>query len=155
MTETVSASAARFLVIGCGNTLRGDDAAGCVAAERVAIARPDVTVLLRHQLTPELAEPVSRAQAVVFLDASAETAPGHVTITRLQPATSADPGVTHHVRPAVLLALAAFLYNNAPTATLITVGASSFAFGAPLSPQVEAALPQMVAAAMAALVAAA
>ena len=64
---------ARALVIGYGNTLRADDGLGPAVAERLGSewADEDVGVLSCQLLTPELAEPVSRAEIVVFIDAAA------------------------------------------------------------------------------------
>ena len=63
-----------------GNPLRGDDGVGWRVAEAVAAALPDAVadVLTVHQLTPELAEPISRAERVIFIDAAAEGKPGAV-----------------------------------------------------------------------------
>ncbi len=66
-------SAARgVLVIGYGNTLRGDDGVGQLVA--VAVSKwqlPGVIALERHQLTAELAEPLSRAAIAIFVDSQA------------------------------------------------------------------------------------
>ncbi len=65
MTET--------LIIGYGNLLRGDDAVGCHAAhelEQHYRDDPEVEVIATQQLTPEMAEDVSRCGLVLFLDAS-------------------------------------------------------------------------------------
>lgn len=60
-----------ILVIGYGNTLRGDDAVGPLVAEQVAIWNwPDVRSLPVHQLTPELAAEIAQVEAVFFIDAA-------------------------------------------------------------------------------------
>ena len=62
-----------FLVIGYGNELRGDDAAGpCVARGVADWGRPEVDGLAVHQLTPELAPALAGAEVVVFVDACAD-----------------------------------------------------------------------------------
>ena len=59
------------LVIGYGNTLRGDDGIGPAVAEAVAaLGLPGVRVIVAHQLTPELAADLADAQLVVFVDAA-------------------------------------------------------------------------------------
>ena len=59
-----------FLVIGYGNTLRSDDGAGQIVAEKIAQWNlPGVRSLAVHQLTPELAEIIAQADAVIFIDA--------------------------------------------------------------------------------------
>src|SRR5436305_5490516 len=58
------------VVIGYGNTLRGDDAAGPRAARAVASwDLPGVIAKAVPQLTPELAELVAAAHLAVFVDA--------------------------------------------------------------------------------------
>src|ERR1044072_3449496 len=69
-----------FLVIGYGNELRGDDGVGPRVARAVQqLSLPHVRVLVQHQLTPELAEDISRARAVVFVDAAIDCEVGRVT----------------------------------------------------------------------------
>ncbi|PPT05423.1 NADH-reducing hydrogenase maturation factor [Geitlerinema sp. FC II] len=59
-----------MLVIGYGNSLRGDDGIGRAIAEQVASWNlPHVRSLSLHQLTPELAEELSRVDRAVFIDA--------------------------------------------------------------------------------------
>jgi hydrogenase maturation protease len=77
-----------ILVIGCGNPLRSDDGVGRHAARQIAatVSPSDVTVLVRHQLTPDLAEPVYKARLVIFIDASCEDPPGKIRSRRIVPA---------------------------------------------------------------------
>src|SRR5690242_2835552 len=59
-----------FVVIGYGNDIRGDDAAGPLAARAVAAwGAPGVRALAAHQLTPELAEALAAAELAIFVDA--------------------------------------------------------------------------------------
>ena len=85
------------LLIGCGNPLRSDDGVGRYAARQIAetFAQSDVAVLVRHQLTPDLAEPVHKARLVIFIDASCEDPPGKIRSCRLVP-ESALPGLLMH-----------------------------------------------------------
>ena len=59
------------LVIGYGNALRGDDAVGLRAAERLAAdgRLPGARIDACHQLTPELAADIAAARLVVLVDA--------------------------------------------------------------------------------------
>src|SRR5579863_2441204 len=61
----------RTLIIGIGNPLRGDDGLGWRAVEslRQIASLQEVETVTCHQLTPEMAESVSRAERVVFIDA--------------------------------------------------------------------------------------
>ena len=124
---------ARLLVIGYGNTLRQDDQAGPLVAERIeSHALPGVLTLVCAQLSPEHAEAVSLARAVVFVDAQA----GPDRHINLQPVVPGDSSqvTTHAVEPRTLLALARDVYGHAPQAWLLTIPADGFEFGADLSP---------------------
>jgi hydrogenase maturation protease len=134
-----------LLVIGYGNPLRGDDGLGWAAAQRLqATELPGRHVLACQQLTPDLAEALSQAEQVVFIDAAAEGEPGAVVIRSLPPAP-VDPGAfSHHVDPAGLLTLAERWYGHAPAATLITAAGRQFEFSETLSPPAEAALDHIL-----------
>jgi hydrogenase maturation protease len=121
------------MVVGYGSALRGDDAAGPRVA--AAVARwglPGVRTIAAHQLTPELAVPLSQARTAIFVDA--RVGGGGVRVRPLQPANTLSSLDMHIGDPATLLALALALYGRAPRAWLITLPARSFALGAPLSP---------------------
>lgn len=135
-----------ILIVGIGNTLRGDDGAGPEAARRLAAAfeehagRAAVRLLLLHQLTPEVALDLAQpdVQAAVFADAAADRAPGEVRTVRLYAAGGAPS--SHQVAPVLLLAMAQALYGHCPPAWLMTVGGAAFAHGEEFSPPVAAAL---------------
>ena len=65
----------RVLIVAYGNPLRSDDGVGWVVAEelRRRLASPEVEVLRLQQLLPEVAESLSRADAVIFVDASRDS----------------------------------------------------------------------------------
>ncbi|MDR3374909.1 MAG: hydrogenase maturation protease [Ancalomicrobiaceae bacterium] len=139
------------LVIGYGNTLRGDDGAGPKVAELVAdtVLPEQATVLVRPQLLPELAADLVDRSVVVFVDAAATPTPGSIAIRRIEAAAadaSDGSGLTHHVSPQALLLLAERLFGARPNAFLVTLGAASFDLGEELSPPVTAALPEAAAA---------
>lgn len=136
---------ATWLVIGYGNALRTDDGLGWHAAARI---RDDprlagATVIQCHQLTPELALDISRASFVVFVDAGTG-APGDVMVESVSPAAQSALAWTHHVDPAVLLALARELYGRTPSAVTVSVGARSMEVGEWLTPDLEEALPKVI-----------
>jgi hydrogenase maturation protease len=132
-----------LLVIGWGNPLRGDDAFGFLAAEKLSELLPGGEVLALHQLTPELMEPVSRAARVVFIDASAEGEPGRLQCSTVEPSATAG-AFTHHATPAGLLAGAQALYGSAPPAVLYTVRGECFEFGEGVTAAVALALEEVV-----------
>ena len=77
----------RKLIIGYGNPLRGDDGVGWEVASRLAVIIPSEAahILTVHQLTPELAESVSEADLVIFIDASDVGEPGTWRCDQVKP----------------------------------------------------------------------
>ena len=130
------------LVVGYGNPLRSDDGVGWVIAGRLA-ADPRfaaVDVLQRHQLTPELALDVCRADLVVLVDARSGAPAGSVAIERVEPASANGTTWSHHLGPGSLVALAGELYGYAPEVHVVSVGVGSLDVGEGLSPAVEEAV---------------
>jgi hydrogenase maturation protease len=132
-----------LLIIGYGNPLRGDDAAGPSAAERLALRGFDALAV--HQLVPELAERMAAAATVIFLDADGAVAPGEVEIEPLTEA-GAVRTLEHHASPAGLLRLARAGYGARPEAWLVRMGGAGFDFGEALSAAAERAVARAVAA---------
>ena len=128
------------LIIGYGNTLRSDDGVGPFVAHQFAMRFPAVNVLTPHQLLPELVEPISDAQIVVFVDASVEGRVGQVTVQPVCPSANED-AFSHNVTPAGLLAGAQSLFGGAPDAWLVTITGEDFTLGETLSEPVHAAVP--------------
>lgn len=129
--------APRCLVIGYGNTLRSDDAAGQRVAEIVAECHyPQVQALAVHQLTPELADPLSTARLAIFIDVYAPN--DHTTdvqVIELTPAHSPEPTpLGHTADPRSLLALTQQVYGVAPLSWWVLVPGVNFEFGEELSP---------------------
>jgi len=123
----------KLLVIGYGNTVRQDDQAGPLVAERIeALALPGVIALACPQLSPEHAEAVAQARAVVFVDAQAGTA-SKVCLQRVLPGDSTHV-TTHAADPRTVLALARDIYGHVPPTWLLTIPAERFGFGTDLSP---------------------
>jgi hydrogenase maturation protease len=118
------------LLVGVGNDLRGDDAAGLLVARAVAAwGRPGVRVLERHQLLPELIADLAAAGSLVLVDAMVSDS----ETTACDPAhpAAAPPGVplTHGLRLPDLLALAVRLDGRAPPAWVVGVPARDFVVG--------------------------
>jgi len=140
------ATDAPVLVIGYGNVLRGDDGVGWAAARSLArrLPRRLASVLMVHQLLPELAEPISRATRAIFIDADERLEPGQVCRKIVQPLDRADRTIGHHQSPGGLLRLARDLYGHAPEALVFSIGAADFDFAPTLSTQVRRALPGLL-----------
>lgn len=134
------------LIIGYGNPLRGDDGVAWHAVRALQSLWPEDEVDLRayHQLLPELAEPISRAAQVIFIDAGVEGGAGQIQSRRVPATKEPARGLTHHLGASSLLALARALYGGCGQATLFSVTGASFDHGDALSPVVEAALPRLI-----------
>ncbi len=134
---------AGVLVIGYGNPLRGDDGFGWHAARSLCQdeAGSILEVIACHQLTPELAEPMSRAQLVIFIDAELGEVPGQLSCQAVEPQLGFTASLSHQLDPPTLLAWAQSLYGTCPPAVLLCVTGQSFAHEEELSPAMRAALP--------------
>ena len=128
-----------LLVIGYGNTLRRDDGVGSKVAEAVAALNlPGVSVIVRHQLVPELAEPISQARGVIFVDA-AVNANGRGEWREIEPNETGQL-FAHATDPRSLLALAGQLFGRSPPAWSLAVPVEDLGFGDGLSPRAEVGL---------------
>jgi hydrogenase maturation protease len=119
------------MVIGYGNELRCDDAAGPrVVREVQRWGLPHVRALVLHQLSPELAPLLAEAAAAIFVDAYAarSTAPVPLRVHTIHPYAERQVG-GHAGDPRALLALAATLYGHAPPAWWVKIPAYDFAHG--------------------------
>ena len=134
----------KVLVIGYGNSLRGDDNVGCRVAQMLEHHYhddPEVRVIGSHQLTPEMAEDVAASSLVLFIDAAAGHTPGEIESREV----TAQPGLAsfaHHFDPASLLWAAAELYGTKPRAELLTMVGTAFELGDHFSPVVARRLPE-------------
>jgi hydrogenase maturation protease len=110
------------LIVGYGNSLRGDDAVG----PQLATMLGGIAV---QQLVPELAERIAAEDRVIFIDARTDLAPGDVHVMPVD----GESASTHWCSPGWLLRLAKEVYGKFPEAVLVGIGAESFELGAPLS----------------------
>lgn len=117
--------AAGELIIGYGNELRGDDAAGPLAARQLAAA--GFNAIDSIQLLPEFAERIAAASKVIFIDCCVDLAPGEIAVNRVAPAESQR---LHDLSPESLLTLTKLLYHAQPEAYLIGIGPTSLDLGA-------------------------
>ena len=136
---------AQILIIGYGNPLRSDDGFGWRAAQKLATLLPESSfeVLVRQQLTPDLAESASHFQLVIFVDAAVDLTPGELRtekITRLSDNEQSDAhSLSHSVTPSTLLSWTGELYGKFPDGYCISVGGENFAEGESMSAKMTAA----------------
>lgn len=134
------------LLIGYGNPLRCDDGVGWFLASQLAanLDAGDTRVIAAHQLAPEIAEAVSRAREVLFLDAAIGEQPGAWAVSPVEPGSQESlSALVHSLTPGALLALSGALYGAAPPARIVTVTGADFGYGETFSEVVEAALPDV------------
>ena len=117
----------KILVIGYGNTLRGDDGVGpCVAEAIEQLQLPGVRTLACPLLTPELADPIARVGTVIFVDAAVD-APKGVQWRKLEPNESSQL-MAHAADPRTMLALARDVFGRMPEAWWLTIPAVDLDF---------------------------
>jgi hydrogenase maturation protease len=136
----------RVLIIGYGNPLRCDDGLAWRAIEMLAQQTglpPELELIARHQLTPELTFLASQAETVVFLDAGDSAQASEI---KCEPVLPARHGArfSHDCSPAAILALANDLYGKAPQALMISLRGECFEHGESLSTKVIEILPEFV-----------
>jgi len=135
----------KTIVIGYGSTLRCDDGAGYLAAEALEpLASESLEVVARHQLTPDLADALSRCDRVIFIDACAQSGAGEIRRVALEPAEGNWGAFVHEMSPGILLRCVLETYGRVPAACLYTIGAESFEIGETLSAPVKEAMPRLI-----------
>jgi hydrogenase maturation protease len=130
-------------LIGVGNTLRGDDAAGLEVARRVAgRAGGGLDVVTCGGGPAALLDAWAGAETVVLVDAARSGAPaGAVRRLTAAAAGAARLGAgTHDTGLAAALALGEALGRRPPALEIWAIEGGDFTLGAPLSPPVEAAV---------------
>ncbi len=145
-----------ILIIGYGNTLRSDDGVGYHIAELcedIYASSPSlqyfIKCLMVHQLIPELAEPISQSDLVIFIDAypandrENDLKVNNITLSPEALANTSMPTSAlglHSNDPVSLLNLSQYLYEKSPTAWSILIPASNFDFGEVFSSLTEGAI---------------
>jgi len=139
-----------WLVIGYGSLLNGDDRFGRVVAEELQdrVPNKEAEVISIDQLNPELIEAISKADGVIFVDASVNLSAGELECVQLAESgsqqVSASPIFSHHSKPESLIQAAAALYGHAPPSWLYAVGGEEFGWGEDLSAKIKKMVPEVV-----------
>jgi hydrogenase maturation protease len=134
----------KTLVIGYGNTLRGDDGVGYRVAEAVeSWQRSDVEVYPCHQLTPDLAATLAEVDRVIFVDATPPQNPHSPVVLERLLTQAYRPWFTgHHSSPTALLTLTQQLYGRQPVAYALLLPSWEMGFSEDLSPIAQTGLKQ-------------
>ena len=139
-------SGGAHLVIGYGNLLRRDDAAGYLAAESLAGRSPaSIRAIAVAQLTPELAAELALARAACFVDARLGGAAGGLLVEEIFPdEAGSTPLLAHSLSPGGLMQLCGWLYGRVPRCWLVSIPGVDFELGLGLSPLARAGLAEAV-----------
>lgn len=135
----------QMLIIGYGNSLRTDDGAGIVMAQKMArhfdAEGLPTRLITETQLLPEMAADISaqNINSVVFVDTGIQANNQQVEIRKIDIDTpTASTG--HQLYPSALLLYASLLYGRNPQAWLVTIPGVNFAHGESFSPTVNEAI---------------
>ena len=111
----------RFLVIGIGNSGRGDDGLGWKFAERAEeMFHESCDVEYRYQLQVEDAQLIEPYEAIIFVDATQKAVEGGFSLKPCEP--SHDYFFSTHIQsPGAILSLANFLYGKTADAFLLSI----------------------------------
>jgi hydrogenase maturation protease len=140
----------RCIVFGVGNPHRGDDGAGPAVARQLWELPLQHAEIIEHRgEATTLVAQMDRAACVFLIDACASGAPPG-TVRRFDVSTAPVPeevalGLsTHGLGPGTAVELARSLGQLPHRCIIYTIEGASFATGAPLSPQVAAAVARVV-----------
>ena len=140
----------RVLIIGVGNSYRGDDAAGLIIARKLRAQLPeDIKIIEQSGEGAALLETWKNAEHVILVDAAhSGAAPG--TIFRFEAHKQALPTQffhysTHAFSVAEAVELARVLKQMPNTLIVYGVEGNNFAAGIALSPDIEKAIPEVTA----------
>jgi len=127
----------RILVIAYGNPYRNDDGVAHYIAESVQEWANEekiskITIITTYQLDIDMAEDISEADNVYFLDAHITDYSPNVVIEKVEPKKT-NGFTTHVFTPSDLIALAEQLYGKSARGMLISVPGHNFDMGEELT----------------------
>ena len=137
--ELTARFSGNVVVVGVGNPLRGDDAAGCLLARRLR-GTPDVRVIEAEEVPESFVGDIAAAapDVVVLVDAvDLGAEPGAVALLEREQVATYAP--TTHRLP-LSLVMDVVQRRTGANVFLIAVQPLTLAFGAPVTPQVGAGI---------------
>jgi len=137
--------ARRTLILAFGDPLHGDDGAGWQVASRLAASLEghDVDIRIALQLTPDLLEPISHAELVIFIDTTHEGHPGEWTCEEIFPGIDMRAHSCHEGDALRLMEFSRLIFHSRPRAVLVSIGAKFFACGNHLTRVTEEVVPRV------------
>ncbi|MBL7850861.1 MAG: hydrogenase maturation protease [Cyclobacteriaceae bacterium] len=121
----------RTLIIGIGNSSRGDDGLGWKFLDELP-ARGGVDLEYRYQLQVEDAALISSYDEVIFVDAIARALPEGFAFSPCEPKQTSS-FTTHRLEPGAVLWLCRELYRVIPDAYVMAIEGVDFQLGQSLS----------------------
>jgi len=113
------------IIIGYGNTLRGEDGFGVDVVRLLQIKRLHNTRLLElFQLTPELVLELLDAKEIVFIDAAYSQEKSYAFACPLQEENGVQ--LSHHITPKTIIQLLQILYNKEVKYEIFSILTSNF-----------------------------
>ncbi|MFN8313833.1 MAG: hydrogenase maturation protease [Cyclobacteriaceae bacterium] len=128
----------KILLIGIGNSSRGDDALGWRIADNVTQVS-GIHVEYRYQLQIEDADLIKDYDVVVFADATREIIPDGFTFLPVD-ATGNIAFSTHRLSPSAVLSLCQEIYGRHPEAFTLALTGTYWELGLGISPEGTTAL---------------
>lgn len=133
------------IVIGYGNTLRGDDGIGPGVADALVgkFDEQHFEALALPLLSPELVLNLARTRSVLFIDADCSLPQLTWKVDPILPQCMEPSPFSCHVRPEALLFWTQWLFGRCPEAKFLRIGARYFDFDERLSVEMTRLLPQL------------
>ncbi len=132
------------LIIGIGNTLRGDDGIAAEVLRRLEAEHVAADCRSVHQLTVEMTQLISQYNAVLFVDASVTLPIGHWRCEKIDHHCDGMESFTHDLSPRALLNLSAQLYHSPTHVQALSIGAERFDLTESISPEILSVLPMIL-----------
>ena len=124
-----------ILVVGYGNIMRCDDAAGIFVVQKISEEKiPQVKTTTAHQLHVEMLEEAVGCDTVILVDAAEEGE--ELVFRKVERFPSSQMVSSHHMTPELFLELARTIYHADLNLYLCSIRGEYFETGATLSSQV-------------------
>ena len=138
---------ARVLIIGCGDSLGGDDGIGPLAVQKLAEKfkqEPRVATISVDRLTADLASALGPIELAIFIESAQGQRPGHLSCTFITPSARSLDSQASALDPADLLDAVRRAQGRSPQAMVFTVAGEDFGRRQSLSRTVERASQRLV-----------
>lgn len=113
------------VIIGYGNSLRGEDAFGVdVIKELQNIELKETKLLSAHQLTPEMVLELQDADEIIFIDTCHDEKNPYALACSLVEQSSLN--LSHHISPKTIIQMLSTLYEKEPKFFIYSMMSSSF-----------------------------